>query len=91
MSQTAKHIIFVGCVQDVGFRFTAHNIANRYGLAGFVRNQPDGTVEMVVQGAAEDIVDCIADIKENFSGYIRETKIEETPCDPQYKDFNITF
>lgn len=91
MSQTAKHIIFVGCVQDVGFRFTAHNIANRYGLAGFVRNLPDGTVEMLIQGGEEAIDECVRDIKEYFSGYIRETKIEETPCDPQYKDFNITF
>ncbi len=88
---TAKHIIFTGRVQGVGFRFTAHSIANRYRLAGFVRNQPDGTVEMVVQGAAEDIDDCIADMKENLSGYIRETQIEETPCDVQYKEFKITF
>lgn len=88
---TAKHIIFAGRVQGVGFRFIAHSIANRYRLAGFVRNQPDGTVEMVVQGAAEDIDDCIADMKENFSGYIRETKIEEVPCDVQYKEFKITF
>ncbi|MHC4070213.1 MAG: acylphosphatase, partial [Planctomycetota bacterium] len=28
MGQTAKHIIFSGRVQGVGFRFTAHNIAN---------------------------------------------------------------
>ena len=75
----------------MGFRFTAHNIANRYRLAGFVRNQPDGTVEMLIQGAKETIDECVRDIKEYFSGYIRETKIEETPCDPQYKDFNITF
>ncbi|UCE99614.1 MAG: acylphosphatase [Planctomycetota bacterium] len=88
---TAKHIIFTGRVQGVGFRFTAHSIANRYRLAGFVRNLSDGTVEMFAQGSAEDIDDCIADMKENFSGYIRETKIEEIPCDVQYKDFNIRF
>ncbi|MHC4157781.1 MAG: acylphosphatase [Planctomycetota bacterium] len=88
---TAKHIIFSGRVQGVGFRFIAHSIANRYRLAGFVRNQRDGTVEMVVQGTSEAIDECIADIKENFSGYIRETRIEEAPIESQYKEFKITF
>ena len=91
MSQVAKHILFIGCVQGVGFRFTAHNIANRYRLGGFVRNLPDGTVEMLTQGSDEDIDECVGDIKEYFREYIRETRIEEVPCDPRYKDFNIRF
>ncbi len=91
MNQTAKHIIFTGRVQGVGFRFTALDIANHYKLTGAVRNLPDGTVAMIVQGPAEDIADCIRDIKECFGVYIRETKIEEIRTDSQYKDFKITF
>ena len=91
MSQTAKHIIFVGRVQGVGFRFTALDIANRYKLTGLVRNVPDGTVEMIAQGLSGDIDDCIRDIKEAFEGYIRETKTEEIPPDPQYTNFKIAF
>ena len=91
MSQIAKHIIFVGRVQGVGFRFTAFNAANRHQLTGFVRNLPDGAVEMLTQGPAQAVDDCIRDIKESFSGYIRETKIKEIPSNPQCKDFKITF
>lgn len=91
MSQIAKHIIFIGQVQGVGFRFTAFNMANRCQLTGFVRNLPDGAVEMLVQGPAEIVNGCIQDIEESFSGYIREAKITETPSDPKYKDFKITF
>ena len=87
----AKHIIFVGRVQGVGFRFTAHRIAHRYQLTGFVRNMPDGTVEMLAQGLSENIDDCIQDIRASFAGYIRETRIEEIPSDPKYKMFQITF
>ena len=87
----AKHIIFTGSVQGVGFRFTAHRMAIRHQLTGFVRNMMDGTVEMLAQGSAEDIDDCIRDIKEYFAGYIRETRIEENPPDPRYTNFNITF
>jgi acylphosphatase len=91
MDQIAKQIIFSGQVQGVGFRFTAFNMANRHQLTGFVRNLPDGTVEMLIQGSSQAIDDCIRDIKEYFSGYIRETKIKEIPSNSQYKDFEITF
>ena len=91
MDLNAKHIVFVGRVQGVGFRFTAYNIANRYQLTGLVRNLLDGTVEMVAQGSPDDIDACVRDINNAFTGYIRETKIEEVPPNPQYADFKITF
>ena len=91
MSQSAKHIVFTGRVQGVGFRFTAFNIANRYQLSGLVRNIADGAVEMIAQGPANDIDDCIQDIKESLRDYIKETKIEEVAFNPQYTDFKITF
>jgi len=74
---TAKHVIFIGRVQGVGFRYTAHRIVHRHQLTGFVRNLPDGTVEMFAQGPARDIDDCIQDIKEYFGDYLRETRIQE--------------
>jgi len=88
---TARHIIFTGRVQGVGFRFTALDIANRYRLSGLVRNLPDGTVEMLAQGTAQAIADCLRDLQETFAGYIKEIRIEEIPPDPQYEDFKITF
>ncbi len=91
MEQVAKHIVFTGQVQGVGFRFTVHRMANRHHLAGFVSNLPDGTVEMLAQGPSEDIDNCIQDIEASFAGYIRETRINDTPVEPKYKDFRITF
>jgi acylphosphatase len=87
----ARHIIFTGRVQGVGFRFTAHRMADRHQLTGFVRNLPNGSVEMLAQGQLEDIDDCIRDIEEEFSGYIRETKIDDVPPDPRHAAFKITF
>ena len=91
MSQVAKRIVFVGRVQGVGFRFTAHRIAGRYGLSGWVRNLRDGTVEMLVQGESEDIAECIRDVEESFRGYVTETRVEEAPVEPDRRDFKITF
>jgi acylphosphatase len=91
MGQVAKHVIFFGNVQGVGFRFTAFNAANRHKLTGTVRNLRDGTVEMIVQGTPDDIDNCIREIQQEIGNYIRETKAEEIPLDPQYKTFKITF
>ena len=87
----AKHIIFTGYVQGVGFRFTTIRIANHHDLTGFVRNLPDGNVEMLVQGQLEDIDNCIKDLQDSFASYIRETQIEDVPPNPKYSGFNITF
>jgi acylphosphatase len=91
VSQIAKHIIFSGHVQGVGFRFTAYHIANRHKLTGFVRNLPDGSVEMLAQGTADDIDSCISQIQESFAGYVRQTFVEEIPPDLKYEEFRITF
>ena len=91
MSEVAKHIFFSGRVQGVGFRFTALRIAQRYSLAGYVRNCPDGRVEMLAQGFAGDIEDCLRDISESFAGYLKNSEINEVPANPEYKSFQITF
>jgi len=91
MAATARHIIFTGYVQGVGFRFTAHRIATRRGLTGWVKNLTDGSVEMVVQGPSDYIENCLNDIKESFTGYVKETKIQEIPPASHHTDFRITF
>ena len=75
MPDTAKHIIFSGRVQGVGFRFTVHRIAVNHELTGFVRNLNDGSVEMFAQGHPDDISNCLRDIGESFTSRIINTKI----------------
>ena len=89
MTDIAKHVLFIGRVQGVGFRFTALNIARRCGLTGFVRNTPDGNVELLVQGNEDDITDCLEDLHQTF--HVRDTQVEQVPFDLSYVDFQITF
>jgi acylphosphatase len=44
------HVVVTGRVQGVGFRFTAVDAARRLGVHGWVRNQPDGSVEVLAEG-----------------------------------------
>ncbi len=91
MNQTAKHVIFRGRVQGVGFRYTASHIAGRYEVTGFVRNLPDGSVEMLVQGSAQQVDHCIQDVREYFDDSIRDLQVKQAPFDPRYADFRIAF
>lgn len=91
VEQVARHIVFFGQVQGVGFRYTAHRIAGRRGLTGFVRNLPDGTVEMLVQGPAGDIDLCLEEIDAEFAGQVRERRVRQVPPDPSHRDFRIAF
>ncbi|MBR3201255.1 MAG: acylphosphatase [Mogibacterium sp.] len=50
-----QRIVFHGWVQGVGFRYWAKHAADRYGATGWVRNNPDNTVTMEIQGTKEQI------------------------------------
>ena len=44
-----------GFVQGVGFRFAVERAALSRGVAGWIRNNADGTVEAVFEGRREDV------------------------------------
>ena len=50
-----RHFLITGRVQGVGFRFYMQRKARELGVAGWVRNRRDGSVEAVVQGAADAV------------------------------------
>jgi acylphosphatase len=50
-----KRAVVRGIVQAVGFRYYAQAEARRLGLAGFVRNHGDGSVEVQVEGPAASV------------------------------------
>ena len=51
----ARRIKVHGRVQGVGFRYAMVGAAETCGVAGWVRNRLDGTVEVFVQGEADAV------------------------------------
>jgi len=49
----ARRYYITGIVQGVGFRYFVKRKADLYGIAGWVRNLPDGRVEVFAQGDPE--------------------------------------
>ena len=55
--------LITGRVQGVGFRFFAQRQAIRHGLKGYVRNLPEGGVEVLAVGEREVLEAFLQDLK----------------------------
>lgn len=81
-----KHIKLTvhGKVQGVGFRFSCSEAANNYGIKGFVKNKPDGTVYIEAEGEDENIA-LFVDWCKKGPLWARVSELEEKPG--SLKDF----
>ncbi len=86
-----RHIVhFSGAVQGVGFRFTVLQISHAFaGVKGFVRNLPDGRVEVVAEGALEHLRAFEGAIQRRMGDYIRDVEIRTEPATGEYVSFSI--
>jgi acylphosphatase len=80
MATVCKHVRYRGQVQGVGFRYTARSLAARYPVTGFVRNLPDGDVELVAEGEPGPVDEFLAAVAGRMAEYITGTTVrDETP------------
>jgi acylphosphatase len=61
------HLFLSGRVQGVGFRFFTIKQANRYHLTGWVRNLPDGRVEIFAEGPVNGLTMFLDDVSQGPS------------------------
>ena len=80
---------YSGRVQGVGFRATAAAIARSYDVTGWVRNLPDGRVQLLVEGPAEEVERFLGSIQSRWGRYIDSIETESRPASGLYHDFEI--
>jgi len=85
------HMMFSGTVQGVGFRFTVQRHALNLGLNGWVKNLPNGSVEILVEGSKEVIEELCQNIENDFEGCIQDREISFTPAEAKFTNFQITY
>lgn len=88
---TAKRVIFSGRVQGVGFRYTTKDLARGFEVCGWVKNLPDGAVELQVMGEGDEVEDFIREIVEesNVAHHIKSVMAEEIPPLEGVRGFSI--
>ena len=85
------YIIFSGTVQGVGFRFTVQRYALNLGLKGWVKNLPNGSVEILIEGSRQRIEELCRNIEDDFEGYIQNRDIQFVPVEEKFENFRITY
>lgn len=86
------HVHYSGRVQGVGFRYTAERLALDLGLVGFVKNLPDGRVELVCEGTREKIELLLQGIRQSgLDRHVRKTECLWEPPTRQFTDFTVEF
>ncbi len=75
----ARRLVIHGSVQGVGYRYAMVDAAESWGIAGWVRNRRDGTVEAFVQGEAAALETIIAWCRRGPPA-ARVTAVEATPA-----------
>jgi acylphosphatase len=80
---------FTGRVQGVGFRFQTLRVARGFEVAGFVRNLPDGRVELEAEGAPDEVAAFVAAVEEEMAGHIRKTERRAGRRPPTFAGFEI--
>ena len=82
-------VLYAGNVQGVGFRVTAAQVARPFPVQGYVRNLPDGRVELVAEGPRDQVEAFIAALEREMGGYIRDTRRTESPGIGEFSGFSI--
>lgn len=86
-----RHVFYEGRVQGVGFRFTVKQIARGYEVVGWVRNLPDGRVELQCSGTADEVEGFLEAIVESqLKSHIREVATHPIPPLAGARGFEIS-
>ncbi len=86
------HAVFSGVVQGVGFRFFVERKAKELGIRGYVRNLPDGTVEVVAEADEEKLKRFFDEIKEGPPlAKVTGVRYEFLDKEGGFKDFEIRY
>jgi len=80
-----------GRVQRVGYRRFVVDEAQGLGLSGYVRNLPDGSVEVFAQGEGEKLESFLDAVKRPPLGEVRGVEVEEVEVKPDVEGFRIIY
>ena len=87
---TAVLVHYAGRVQGVGFRATAVYIARNFAVTGWVRNMPDGSVELLAEGEGAEVERFLNAIRERWSSSLSAEDRQPQQPSGRYSSFAVT-
>ena len=85
------HVYYSGYVQGVGFRYSVKQLSLEFDVTGWVKNLPDGRVEMVIEGERDELETFqVAILDAGLRRFIRETQSHWSEGTGEFRGFEIT-
>ena len=89
MNRIRYEVMFSGRVQGVGFRFTSYQVAKRFDVTGWVKNQPDRTVQMVVEGSVAELNSYLEAVVAETHGRVTDRQTTRKTATGEFSEFEI--
>lgn len=87
----AKVVHYSGSVQGVGFRATAVRTASGHAVRGWVRNLPDGRVELFADGTPAAVDAFLRDLRNRMSSSIDAEEATDADTDESLTGFRVRY
>ena len=85
-------VIVQGVVQGVGYRFFVLNQARLYNVKGYVKNMPDGTVQVVAEGDKGIVKDFIERLRIGpLSAHVTGIDVKWDEKDLGFTEFRLQY
>ncbi len=92
MALKGLHAFVSGRVQGVGYRAFTRETAKSFGLTGFVKNLPDGRVEVYAEGEEENLKKLLSRLYEGpFFAKVTDIEYQFTEPRGKYESFIILY
>ena len=85
-------IVVYGEVHYVGFRFSTIEVARDLGLTGWVKNEPDGTVQIIAEGEKEKLENLVTWSKQGPSlARVEKTETKWSEATGEFSSFDVSY
>lgn len=81
-----------GRVQGVGFRNFTRRTARRLGVTGWVRNEPDGSVQLEAEGSPDDLEELVDAVHEGpRAARVESVDVDWQDATDEFAHFEVRF
>ena len=84
-------INYKGRVQGVGFRWRVNHLALSCSCTGYVKNLPDGTVELLVEGESNEVYRFIAKVNVQLKEFWHDKTEDQRVGEANFTTFDIIY
>lgn len=84
-----RRVTYRGRVQGVGFRYTTCSVAKGLSVTGYVKNQRDGSVELVAEGTPAELERLQQGVAQAMMGHIDSADVEELAATGEFSRFGV--